>query len=559
MDRIPRRGLPARAALTAFLVSLPALVLVGALALALESRADVAQGMRDMDQVAAERAASGNPTTKAAADALLAGRGAPPGRVIAPDGRVLAQRGSEAIWAAGGAPWFTRVVTVGLPAAMRDQAIEAEAPLASGGRLVLRRSVGPREGRVGTEAIAVLVAALVLSGVLAALAAWRAARDAARLRTLAHVVATGAPGGKARTERWPGEWRLLVDAVGDAAAQREEMQRTVDARVGTLAAVTSPLAVPVAMRTPAGGATHNQALDHLLAGLAPEDEVRLDDAVRDALLETGAVARRVALGDGRILDVDAWTVPGGRVASVLDRAAQDRLARLRAELAGAATRHLRTPVAEIQAVGTELFRELPVDGAGRVQRILRAADRLDRLTARLLRGGPHDPDRREPREEPLGAAGLLWDLAREWDEGLKPRALRVELELAEGLPVARTDPALVAEILTELVENAAKFTPRGGTVKVVARRAAGGDLELAVLDTGEGMGADLAERAREPFYRGPNADALPGAGLGLGVAAALAERLGGRLEVVADDHGEVRLTLPAEPAGAPVAEPVISA
>jgi len=121
----------------------------------------------------------------------------------------------------------------------------------------------------------------------------------------------------------------------------------------------------------------------------------------------------------------------------------------------------------------------------------------------------------------------------------------VELDIAPDLPDVRTDPALVEEILTELIDNAAKYTPRGGTIRL-ATRAVGDELLLDVQDSGPGISEEDAPLATERFFRGTSSESIPGAGLGLGVAAALADRIGARLEVMPGPGGRVRLFVPIE-------------
>jgi len=239
--------------------------------------------------------------------------------------------------------------------------------------------------------------------------------------------------------------------------------------------------------------------------------------------------------------------------SVTDRTEQQRAENLRTRLAGGAMRTLRPPIAEIQTAAAELFRSIPASDASPVQRILRSADRLDRLTTSLLRGGPHDPDETPASRRPVGIAGLLWEAARTWDAGLKPRALRIELDVATDLPIVDTDPALLEEILGELVENAAKFSRRGDTVSVTAQLTPDRHVRIGIKDSGDGFAPDLVARATDPFYRGPDADVLPGAGLGLGVAKALADRIGAALEIEPGPTGGVYITLPTPESPAPTA------
>src|SRR5204862_7967729 len=125
----------------------------------------------------------------------------------------------------------------------------------------------------------------------------------------------------------------------------------------------------------------------------------------------GAVARALPLGDGRVLEVESWPAAGGRVVTVGERTEQERLRSLRRRISGAAARQLLSPVVDIQRLGGELVREVPAALAPSAGRLLAAADRLEWLVSRLLRGTAHDPGLRLPRREPVGLAGLLWGLA----------------------------------------------------------------------------------------------------------------------------------------------------
>jgi signal transduction histidine kinase len=309
----------------------------------------------------------------------------------------------------------------------------------------------------------------------------------------------------------------------------------------------------VAARTPSGGLIRNDALVRLVDGLRLPDATALDAAVSAGLSSSGPVSRRLTLSDGRALEVEGWSVPGGRVVAVGDRTEQARMAAVRRQVTGAAARHLQAPVSEIQALGSDLVGQVPVGAVGTVRRIQSAADRMERLVAQLLRGTSNDPRARPLRLRPVGAAGIAYGLGTAFDRQLRDRGLRLETDLPSDLPPVRTDAALVHEILSELIANSATFTPRGGTITLSGRALPGGTVELAVADTGPGIGGDEILGIQERFARGASAAGLPGAGLGLGVASALAERIGGRLVVEAGPEGRARLELPAAlaPATAP--------
>ncbi|MGD9695813.1 MAG: sensor histidine kinase [Thermoleophilia bacterium] len=470
-------------------------------------------------------------------------------RVLGPAGRVRLQAGDEAVWSAGAPGWPERLATTGTSGwSLRDGAVEASRDLTGGGTLVVRQALGPGVGSIGVP-----LPALALAGLLALVAgalAWLlAARSRARLRRMsdaARAAASGRPVAVAAEGR--GEWRRLSESVGDAAVRVADLQDAVEARVEPLVAALTPLAHPVAARTPAGGLVRNAALELLIASLAPGDAGAVEDAVRLALSSSGATSRRLVLDDGRALEVEAWSVPGGRLVSVGERTEQERLAALRRQVTGAAARHLQAPVYEVQALAGELLNQLPGSAAPVVRRIEGAAGRMERLVGRLLRGTENDPHGRPLRVRAVGAAGIAYGLGREFDRKLRDRGLRLETSLPDDLPALRADPALVHEILTELVANAATFTPRGGTITLAGRLLPGGSVELSITDTGPGLRGHELPIVGERFARGVAAMGFPGAGLGLGVARALAERMGGRLVLEAGPGGRARLELPAAPA-----------
>ena len=127
-------------------------------------------------------------------------------------------------------------------------------------------------------------------------------------------------------------------------------------------------------------------------------------------------------------------------------------------------------------------------------------------------------------------AGLVSDMTELYGPLCEDKGLEIASDIAAGLTV-RGNPAFLAQALANLVDNAVKYTPRGGAVMVRLRRRASGETEISVTDTGPGV-PDL-ERARvvDRFVRLENSRNLPGSGLGLSLVAAVAQAHGGRLEL----------------------------
>ena len=113
-----------------------------------------------------------------------------------------------------------------------------------------------------------------------------------------------------------------------------------------------------------------------------------------------------------------------------------------------------------------------------------------------------------------------------------------------ALPVSG-DPILLAQALSNLIDNALKYAPEHGAIDVAVRRRADAAAEIAVTDNGPGI--DDSEKAKvvERFYRGDASRGTPGVGLGLSLVQAVAKLHGSTLELSDRDPGlRVVLVLP---------------
>jgi two-component system phosphate regulon sensor histidine kinase PhoR len=235
-------------------------------------------------------------------------------------------------------------------------------------------------------------------------------------------------------------------------------------------------------------------------------------------------------------------VPSQAVVVVIDLTESKRLERLRRDFVANASHELRTPVAAIVGAAETLSAifansdgspgadDDPGARASFVDILLRHAHRLSRLTADLL-----DIARLEggykPRVEqvPVGSA---FDAVL---TTLKERAAEKKIALSAHAPgevKLAAERAAVEQILTNLVDNAIKYTPEGGRVSVRAERA-GAHVRLVVEDTGPGVAPEHHARLFERFYRVDNARSreLGGTGLGLAIVKHLALANGGDVRV----------------------------
>jgi hypothetical protein len=117
---------------------------------------------------------------------------------------------------------------------------------------------------------------------------------------------------------------------------------------------------------------------------------------------------------------------------------------------------------------------------------------------------------------------------------------------SQGDLFVMADTQLIAQAMSNLLDNAVKYTPSGGVVRMIAQHGANGDVELSVIDSGPGIPASDRERVIERFVRLEQSRSEPGSGLGLSLASAVAEAHSGRLMLGDGDGASGRLGLSAK-------------
>jgi len=107
------------------------------------------------------------------------------------------------------------------------------------------------------------------------------------------------------------------------------------------------------------------------------------------------------------------------------------------------------------------------------------------------------------------------------------------------------DRDMVLQAIANLLDNAVKFTPDGGTIRLSASAPARGKREIIVRDEGPGLAAEDRARAGERFFRADPSRALPGSGLGLSLVKAVAALHGGELRLGDAEAGAAKTGLEA--------------
>jgi len=211
---------------------------------------------------------------------------------------------------------------------------------------------------------------------------------------------------------------------------------------------------------------------------------------------------------------------------------------------------LRTPIARARA-----RLEDAASHAGSTAELRTAVDRavvdLDGITAvfqALLRISEIEAGARRSAFTALDIGTLLTDLAELYGALAEERGLRLVFEASRPLPVWG-DRELIQQAVANLLDNAIKFSPSGGTVILRAALTPDGSpetLQVMVLDQGPGIPESEQARATERFYRGEAARHTPGFGLGLTLVRAVAGLHGGCARLSDASPGlQAMLTLPA--------------
>lgn len=280
----------------------------------------------------------------------------------------------------------------------------------------------------------------------------------------------------------------------------------------------------------------------------------LERLIRKALEENihQAVEMSFLMPDPRIFRVQLVPLRRGEemagiVVVLRDISELRRLEQMRSEFVANVSHELRTPLASIRG-----FTETLLDGALEDPTVARhflqiihdEAERLTRLINDLLSLSALESRRREPNRKLLDWHRLVGEVVSMLAPLVQGKNLEVEVKVAEDLPPVPADRDMMGQMLINLLDNAIKYTPDGGKIKV-AVWGEGDNLVLQVADTGIGIPPESLPRIFERFYRADKARSreLGGTGLGLAIVKHIVEAHGGRIEVESRVNGGTSFTV----------------
>lgn len=243
-------------------------------------------------------------------------------------------------------------------------------------------------------------------------------------------------------------------------------------------------------------------------------------------IATGDLSRRVPLSE----QDDEFDRLGRTMNAMLDR-----IAALMAAVRGvsdAIAHDLRTPIARARGKLEESLATAATEEELRaaVEQGIQDLDNISRIFQALLRIAEAEAGARRAAFAPLDLTPLLRDAAEFYEAMAEAREQKLETDLPETLPMVG-DRDLLLQAVANLLDNAIKFTPPGGLVRLSAREEEEGGIEIAVSDSGPGMPPADRARALDRFFRADSSRGTPGSGLGLSLVRAVAQLHGGEVEL----------------------------
>jgi two-component system, OmpR family, sensor histidine kinase KdpD len=272
-----------------------------------------------------------------------------------------------------------------------------------------------------------------------------------------------------------------------------------------------------------------------VVGIQVLDVPRTDidvDPLLDALVEQAALAiERLALRE-----------------QLEDARLHAEAERLRSTLLASISHDLRNPLASIVGSASGLERQwskLPDEAKMDLLRTIRSeAERLDGFIANLLDITRIEAGVLKPRRDPMEVSDVLGAALDQAARMLSGH--RLAIDTPTDLPMVEADMALLQQVLYNVIENAAKYSPPDSMIRVTARMQ-DQIIQIRVLDEGPGIPEHELDLVFEKFYRATNVARQNGTGLGLAICRGFVEAMRGTIEVANRDdrHGTVvALTLP---------------
>ncbi len=373
-------------------------------------------------------------------------------------------------------------------------------------------------------------------------------------------------------------------------ARRYQDEQEARARLETLID-TSPFGVVVLNASTGAAVSYNREAARIIQSLRPPDTsiqqllnlitFRRADG-REISLQDFPVAQALRAGETVRAEEIEIRVPGGNsirtlinatpiqmdhgeevesfVVTLQDLAALDEIERLRSEFSATMSHELRVPLASIKGSAATVLTAPATFGPSEMVQFFRIIDRqadhMSALINDLLDVAHIDAGTLSIFPEPVAVTELVENARSTFLSGGADKNLHIELQ--PDLPLVMGDSRRIAQVLDNLLSNAAKHSPEISAIRISAVRQ-GVHVALSVADDGAGLTAQTLSRI---FKKGPAGSGEPGPGLGLAICKGIVEAHGGRIWAQSDGPGKGAIftfTLPAAAEETPLGAPTTQA
>lgn len=273
----------------------------------------------------------------------------------------------------------------------------------------------------------------------------------------------------------------------------------------------------------------------------------LANSIVRPLREVTASAEKMASGDFRAESTKKSEDEIGKLSDTLNYMAREILKKeqLKNDFISSVSHELRTPLTSIKGWAVTLKngfedREILMDGLDIIEK---ESDRLTQMVEELLNFSKFISGKITLEKKPVEVAGVLEHIQKQ----LSPRALReqIDFQVSYGadFPLMDTDENRLKQVFINLLDNAFKFTPPGGSISLTAHYVEGAFI-FCIEDTGCGIAEEELPKIKEKFYKGKSSKSQNG--IGLSICDEIIGLMQGTLEIKSrtDQGTEVLITLP---------------
>jgi two-component system, OmpR family, phosphate regulon sensor histidine kinase PhoR len=223
----------------------------------------------------------------------------------------------------------------------------------------------------------------------------------------------------------------------------------------------------------------------------------------------------------------------GRIFVLRDVTREAEAERMRAALVASVSHELRSPLTSISGYTDTLLHHGPWDDTIQhefLEAVAGSAARLTALVDNLLDAATLEAGALRLQREPVRVERVAERVLAQ--RRLLAGACTLRLDTRPGLPLAEADPLRIEQVIANLVDNAIKYSPHGGEIRVRVEANTGDELVVTVADQGQGVPPQHVQHLFERFYRvDAEGRRVKGVGLGLYICKSLVESHGGRIWV----------------------------